>query len=111
MQTPPVAPIGPQGMPIPAPGQPPFIPPPGANPPYPPFMPGVPVPPMGAVPPGFPMPPPMQAPDIQIEQQRALLQQLMSLTPDQIEKLPHDQRQQVQQLRQLMSAQQGGNRY
>jgi cleavage stimulation factor subunit 2 len=36
------------------------------------------------------------------EQQKALIQQVMSLTQDQIDKLPPEQRQQVQQLRQTL---------
>jgi cleavage stimulation factor subunit 2 len=42
--------------------------------------------------------------DILPDQQKALLQQVVNLTPEQIEKLPHEQRLQVQQLRQTIAS-------
>jgi len=54
------------------------------------------------------MPPPQQfADNQQLEQQKALLQQVISLTPEQIELLPLEQRQQVQQLRNTVLASYG----
>jgi len=64
--------------------------------------------PATSAPMNFPGPPqfgiPVNAPsqDLLQEQQRALLQQVLSLTPEQIDKLPLDQRQQVLQLRQTV---------
>jgi len=52
-------------------------------------------------------PPQQQFPDSQLEQQKALLQQVISLTPEQIEALPLEQRQQVQQLRNTVLASYG----
>jgi len=43
------------------------------------------------------------------EPQRSLLQQVVNLTPDQIDKLPPEQRQQVQQLRQTLAVMTGVN--
>lgn len=40
----------------------------------------------------------------ELEQQKALLQQVLSLTPEQINSLPPDQRQQVLQLQQALRA-------
>jgi hypothetical protein len=40
-----------------------------------------------------------------MDQQQALLQQVMSMTPEQINMLPPDQRQQVELLRQLAGQQ------
>eukprot|EP00250_Pteridium_aquilinum_P026584 c33243_g1_i1 orf=197-1576(+) len=50
--------------------------------------------------------PQMQMP-IELEQQKALLQQVMNLTPDQINSLPPEQRQQVLQLQQAFRSQTG----
>lgn len=49
----------------------------------------------------------MQMP-IELEQQKALLQQVMNLTPEQINSLPPEQRQQVLQLQQAFRSQTGG---
>lgn len=50
----------------------------------------------------MPAPAPAMSYDLQ-EQQKLLVQHLMALTPEQIEKLPPDQRQQIQQLKQLFN--------
>ena len=66
----------------------------------PPNLPPTMVPP--TMPPNMPPNMPPVLPDNIPEQQRALLQQVLSLTQDQIDKLPPEQRSQVQQLRQTL---------
>ena len=51
------------------------------------------------------MPPPQMSQMGGMDQQQALLQQVMSMTPEQMAMLPPDQRQQVEMLRQLASQQ------
>lgn len=107
----------PQPVPTPAPSMvpqqvPPVMMPPQMQPGLMPMMPGMMPPGMvpggfpGFVPPGMPaqpmMPQPTQVPGIPElpEQHKQLLQQIFSMTPESIEKLPPDQKLQVQQLRQ-----------
>lgn len=52
-----------------------------------------------------PLPPPQMSQLGGMDQQQALLQQVMSMTPEQMAMLPPDQRQQVEMLRQLASQQ------
>ena len=52
-----------------------------------------------------PLPPPQMSQMGGMDQQQALLQQVMSMTPEQMAMLPPDQRQQVEMLRQLASQQ------
>ena len=52
-----------------------------------------------------PLPPPQMSQLGVMDQQQALLQQVMSMTPEQMAMLPPDQRQQVEMLRQLASQQ------
>src|SRR5690606_32475880 len=102
-------PMGPMGAP-PFIQQPPMVQPP---------MPGAPMggppsfPPRGPMPPQIPIQPGGQMPPFgqfdQLEQQRALVQQLMSLTPAQIDELPPEQRQLAQTLRQTILASGGMN--
>eukprot|EP00897_Mesotaenium_endlicherianum_P001130 jgi/Mesen1/11017/ME000098S10404 len=65
--------------------------------------------PQQQAPPPFSQPPPQQAQalpqsqvNMDLEQQKALLQQVMNLTPEQINSLPPDQRAQVLQLQQAL---------
>ena len=61
--------------------------------------------PPGPAPPlAFPNPFGMSLNVTDLEAQRQLLQQLLSLTPQQIQQLPPDQRPQVQQLIQILRA-------
>ena len=100
---PPPPPQGlPQGPAQVSPPPPPMMAPPRQAPSMPPSTSGQPPPPPPVAPPVAAAAPPRASPSAQELEQQALLQQVMQLTPQQIEGLPADQRAQIEMLRRSM---------